>query len=113
MGGSRRDYLLEAFAIAGEIGSKPPVNVRSRSRQGSACCARNGTRATGYFGSAEAQMALTDLKRDPSDDAFLTPLITRRARRWDPTFARPESAGRAMGYDQAIADARAWLTGQR
>jgi hypothetical protein len=44
------------------------------------------------------------------DSAFLAPFVSRaRAALRDEGFAAAELAGRELGYEQAMASARAWL----
>jgi hypothetical protein len=48
--------------------------------------------------------------RERADEAFLTPVIARtRGALGDPAFTAAESAGRSLSYEEAIAQARAWL----
>ena len=55
-------------------------------------------------------MAQTGLQRDPADEAFLAPLMAQRAMRWESRHStRPPTSGRALGYEEAIAEVRAWL----
>jgi hypothetical protein len=56
------------------------------------------------------QATRTGVRRDPADESFLAPLVeaTRRAT-GDARFAEHESAGRALSYDRAIEEVRAWL----
>jgi hypothetical protein len=71
---------------------------------------RECEQAARFFGAAEAQMGQTGLHRDPADEAFLAPLIAtaREALGWT-AFAAAEAGGRALTYDQALAEARAWF----
>jgi len=62
------------------------------------------------FGVTQAQLEQTGYHRDPADEAFLTPLIARAHERLGATaFAAAETAGRALSYEDALAEARAWL----
>jgi hypothetical protein len=48
--------------------------------------------------------------RERADEAFLAPLIARaRGALDDAAFTAAESAGRSLSYEEAIAQARAWL----
>ena len=61
-------------------------------------------------GMAEAQARDTGRRRDAADEAFLGPLVTKaREALGTATFVAVESAGRAVTYDDAIAEARSWL----
>jgi len=67
-------------------------------------------RAAHYFGAAEAQAAQTGLHRDPTDEAFLAPLVAKaRLAIGETSFAVAETAGRAQHYDATIAEIRVWL----
>jgi hypothetical protein len=70
--------------------------------------------AAGLFGAAEGQKVQSGLYRDPSDEAFLAPMMQRaRDALGSTAFAAAEATGRAVGYDEAIAKARAWLKSRR
>ncbi len=89
--------LLEALAIAGEIGSKPAGQSALEVAAGLASL-REGLGARGeVFGAAEAQMAQTGLQRDPADEAFLAPLIAQARRRWAPRIRRRRDRGPSTG----------------
>jgi hypothetical protein len=104
------DRLLEATVIALEIGSKPAGQSALEVAAGLDALRGEWERSAGFFGSAEAQMAQTGIKRDPADEGFLAPLIANaRKALGAPAFSAAESAGCRLGYDVAIADARAWL----
>jgi non-specific serine/threonine protein kinase len=69
--------------------------------------------AARFYGAAEAQTGQTGLRRDPSDEAFLAPLVERtRAALGDDAFGRADAAGRALAWEQAMAQARGWLAGE-
>jgi predicted ATPase/class 3 adenylate cyclase len=68
--------------------------------------------AARFYGAAEGQTGQTGLRRDPSDEAFLVPLVERtRAALGDDAFGRADAAGRALAWEQAMAQARGWLAG--
>jgi hypothetical protein len=66
-------------------------------------------RAARLHGAAEFKR--TDgLHRDPADEAFLSPLITKALTALSPNqFASAESGGRALSYEQAMFEVRTWL----
>jgi predicted ATPase/class 3 adenylate cyclase len=105
-----RRMLLEVLAIAEEIGSKP---AGQSALEVSACLAalrEEWQRAALFFGTAEAQSERTGLHRDPADEAFLAPLIAKvRAALGSAPFGAAEAAGRALSYEDAMVEARAWL----
>lgn len=102
--------LAEALAIATGIGSK-----RAGQSALEVCVALHASdgeweRAATLFGAAEAQVTQTGLHRDPTDEAFLAPMIDRARQALGATaFAAAEAMGRALPYDAAVAQARAWL----
>jgi hypothetical protein len=72
------------------------------------------SRAARQYGAAEALAAQTGIARDPADTAFLAPLVARiKTRLGAEPFARLEAEGRTLAYDEAMADASAWLATQR
>ena len=75
---------------------------------------RDWATAARLFGAAEAQVTQTGLQRDPSDDAFLQPLMAQaRASLGLAAFDAAANAGRALGYEEAVAKSRAWLGDMR
>lgn len=105
-----RRMLLEVLTIAEEIGSKP---AGQSALEVSACLAalrEEWECAALLFGTAEAQSERTGLHRDPADEAFLAPLIAKaRAALGSASFGAAEAAGRALSYEDAMMEARAWL----
>jgi len=66
--------------------------------------------AARFYGIAEAQAAKTGLRRDPTDEAFLSPHIAQARSTLGPqAFAAAESAAAALTYDSALDEVRAWL----
>ena len=110
---SARRRLVDVLRISDEIGSKPAGQSVVEVCAGMAALEGDWLRAARFFGAAEEQTSYTGISRDPADDAYLRPLI-ERARRTasDDAFASAEQAGRALTYEDVIAEARAWLTGQ-
>ena len=109
-----RDRLSEAMAIAGEIGSKPAGQSALDVSGGLAALRNDWARAARLFGAAEAQIAKTGLQREPADEAFLGPLIAQAREALGPAaFDAAATAGRALGYEEAMTESRAWLEGWR
>jgi predicted ATPase len=109
-GDRARAMLLETFAIAGEIGTKPAGLSALEVSAGLAAMRTEWPRAARLFGAAEAQLAQTGLHRDPADEAFLAPLIQQaRDALGAEAFDLAATSGRALGYEDAIAEARSWL----
>ena len=111
-GESSRHLLLEALAIAEELGSKAAGQSLLEVAAGLAAIRQEAERAARFYGAAEAQGAESGLRRDPADEIFLAPLVARaRAALGAAAFAAAEQAGRVLPYDAAMAEARAWLVG--
>jgi non-specific serine/threonine protein kinase len=110
---SARRRLVDVLRISDEIGSKPAGQSVVEVCAGMAALQGDWLRAARFFGAAEKQTSYTGISRDPADDAYLRPLI-ERARRTsgDDAFASAEQAGRALTYEDVIAEARDWLTAQ-
>ncbi|HEX8009450.1 MAG TPA: tetratricopeptide repeat protein [Casimicrobiaceae bacterium] len=109
-----RTVLLEALTIAEEIGSRPAGQSVLDVCAGLAAIRREWERAARFYGVVQAQIGDTGIQRDPTDEAFLKPLIAQSRDTLGPSsFAGAEAAGRALGYDDAIAEARAWLVNRR
>ncbi len=104
--------LIEALAIADEIGSKPTLLSVLEVSAGLAAARGDFPRAARIYGAAEAHAASTGLHRDPADEAFLRPLMTRSAAALGPAYASAEAAGRNLDYDEAMREVRAWLAAE-
>jgi predicted ATPase/DNA-binding winged helix-turn-helix (wHTH) protein len=102
--------LLEALAIAAEIGSKRMGQSVLEVSAGLAALREEWEYAARFYGAAEAQAGQTGLHRDPADEAFLAPRIAQaREALAAAAFATAEGAGRALVYEEAMGEARAWL----
>lgn len=67
-------------------------------------------RAAQLYGAADLQFEQSGFHREPADEAFHSPLIAQaREALGAAGFAAVEAAGRALSYDTATAEARAWL----
>ena len=109
-GDAAKKMLREALAIANEIGSKPAGQSVLEVCAGHAVLAQNWQQAALFYGAAEAQAAQTGFHRDPADEAFLAPLVTKAQTALGlEAFATAEGAGRRLSYEAAMAEARAWL----
>jgi tetratricopeptide (TPR) repeat protein len=109
-GDRARAALLEVRAIAEEIGSKPAGQSVLEVCAGLGVLDAEWECAARLFGAAEAQTGQTGLHRDPTDEAFLAPLIAKaRAVLGESAYATAETAGRALSYEEAMAEAHAWL----
>jgi predicted ATPase/class 3 adenylate cyclase len=105
-----RQTLLEVITIADEIGSKPVGQSVLEVSAGLASSRTEWERAARFYGAVEARIVETGLQRDPADEAFLGPLIAKaRENLGVEMFAAAAAAGRALAYEPAILEARAWL----
>jgi predicted ATPase len=104
------EMLLEVHAIAGEVGSKPVGQSVLEVSAGLAALREDWPRSAAFFGAAESQAGQTGLHRDPADEAFLAPLIAKgRKALGASAFASAEASGRAMPYEEVMAQVREWL----
>jgi predicted ATPase/class 3 adenylate cyclase len=102
--------LREVHAVVEEIGSKPLGQSALEVCAGLAALGNESEHAARFFGAVEAQTERTGIHRDPTDEAFLAPLIARaRESLGTAAFAAAEDTGRVLGYEEAMAEARAWL----
>jgi len=105
-----RSLLLEVFTIAEQTGSKPAGQSALEVSAGLAALEQDWERASRYYGLAEQQTRYTGIRRDPADEAFLRPLMARTRDELGPArFDASHAAGLALNYEEAVAEARAWL----
>jgi predicted ATPase len=105
-----RRALREVVAIAAEARSMPVGQSALEVTAGYAAGLDEPARALRYFAAAEANAGSTGIQRDPTDEAFLRPLIDRaRAALTTDAAGAAERRGRELGYESALADVRAWL----
>jgi hypothetical protein len=106
-----RELLQEALTIAEATGSRPAGQSALEVAAGLAALEKDVERFARLYGAAEAQMLRTGIRRDPADQAFLQPLLAEsRAALGEQRFSSAEASGRALPFDQALADVRAWLS---
>lgn len=105
-----RKMLLDVLSISQEIGSKPAGKSALEVCAGLAAFCKERERAAFFFGAAEAETGQTGIQRDPADEAFLAPLISKtRDALGLAEFAVAVEAGRARSYEEVMVEARAWL----
>ena len=103
--------LLEVLAIAEQIGSKPAGQGALEVCAGRAVLLGDHALAAWFYGAAQTQAEQSGFHRDPTDEAFLRPLVEQtQAALGTASFAAAEEAGRRLSYGQALAEARDWLT---
>ncbi|HUP96540.1 MAG TPA: tetratricopeptide repeat protein [Usitatibacter sp.] len=106
-----RIMVGEAAAIAESTGSKPVGQSVLEVCAGMAAKAQKWSSTARFFGAAEAEAAHTGIRRDPADESFVAPRVAiARAAMGPDKFAASEAEGRALAYDQALAEARTWLS---
>jgi hypothetical protein len=102
--------VREGLAIVEEIGSKRMGVAHLDCSTGLAAAVGDWARAARLLGTAEALREQMGLHREPTDEETLAQIIGRtRAALGDSAFAAAESEGRAVSFDEAIAEARTWL----
>jgi predicted ATPase/class 3 adenylate cyclase len=108
--GGARQALQEVLAIAEETKSMPAGQSALEVASGFAAALGEPERSLRYFAAAEANTDLTGIQRDPTDDAFLRPLIAKAREALDAAAAKAaERAGHDAGYERTLADVRSWL----
>jgi predicted ATPase/class 3 adenylate cyclase len=113
-GAQAQEILLEVLAISIEMQSKPTGQCALDVCAALAALCGEWKRAARFFGIVEGQAEQTGYHRDPSDEAFLAPLITQsRTVLGNDTFTHAETEGHAVSYDDAIVEARVWLSSLR
>jgi hypothetical protein len=106
-----RAMLLETLAIAVATGSKSASQSVFEVSAGLASARGEWERAARLYGAAEALAAQTGFKPDSADEAFLAPQILKaRSMLSSEQFDSAVEAGRALGVDEALAEARTWLS---
>jgi predicted ATPase/class 3 adenylate cyclase len=105
-----RALLMEVVAIAEEIGSKQAWQSGLDVCTGLAVLLGDFDGAATFFGAAEALAIQTGIQRDPTDSAFLLPLVERaRAALGGQSFAATAESGGALTYAETLQQARDWL----
>ena len=100
--------------IADDIGSNTVGQSVLEVSAGLAALREEWESVARLFGAAEAHTAKTGLHRDPTDEAFLAPLVARaRDMLGTARFTATELASRSLSYPEAFKMARLWLQDQR
>ena len=102
--------LLEVLDIVEETGSQSAGQSVLEVTSGLAARRDESKMAARLYGAAEAQAGRTGLHRDLADEAFLAPLIGKtRGALSGSAYAAAEAGGRALAYEEALLETRAWL----
>ena len=105
-----RDYLREALSIVEATMSKPAGQSVLEVCAGLAVARQQWPAAARFYGMAEGEAAKTGIRRDPADDAFLSPRMAEaRHALGEEVFLAGEREGRALSFGPALKTARAWL----
>jgi non-specific serine/threonine protein kinase len=104
-----RNTLLDVISIAEETGSRSAGGSVLDVSSGLAASLEAWQPAARFYGAAEAHMNYTGIRRDPTDEAFLSPLIENARARLGVAFDEAESAGRRLPYESAMTEVRSWL----
>jgi non-specific serine/threonine protein kinase len=105
-----REMVREGLAIAEEIGSSRTGHVHLSNATGLAAFLGEWTFAARLHGATNALSEQMGYRREPEDQATYAPVIARTREALGSTaFAAAEISGRSLSYDEAIAEARAWL----
>jgi len=102
--------LREALAIALESGSKHVGNSVLESSAALGAVVGEWTYAARLNAAVEAYLGQTGVQRRSVDEGFFGTLITMtREALGEADFAAAERGGRALSYEEAMAEARGWL----
>jgi predicted ATPase/class 3 adenylate cyclase len=105
------DLLCQVLAITGETGARQALQSAFEVAAGLAASRGDWERAARLFGTAERHMQVTEYRRDPADEAFLSSWIARtRGALGDARFEALETAGRSVDFSAEADDIRNWLT---
>ncbi len=108
--GPAAGFLAEAIAIAEETGSKPVGQGALDVCAGLASARKQWETAARFHGMAQAQLGLTGLHRDPADEAFLAPRVAAARKALGAASCEAaQASGHGLGYEQSLAEARAWI----
>jgi predicted ATPase len=105
-----RAKLLESAALGEEIGSRRIEYGVLAVAVGFMIARSAWKHAARLYGVLESMLKQLAVRQDPADEGFLAPLIARaRGELGESSFAEACDGGRALSYEQALAEARAWL----
>jgi predicted ATPase/class 3 adenylate cyclase len=104
------DLLRQVLAIATETQSRQAMQSFFEVAAGFAASMKDWERAARLFGTAERHMNETGIRRDPADEAFLSPWLARAGDALGrEQFARQLAAGGSVPFDKARDEAGDWL----
>ena len=102
--------LREALALTAEIGDQLGGCYALVVTAGLGSVVGEWVYAARLNAAAEAHLGQSGLQRDGIDEVFIRPLVTEaREALGEPAFAEAVRGGRALSYEEAMAEARGWL----
>ena len=106
-----RSLLLESLQISQEIGSARAGHYALKGATEFATLRAEWALAARLFGALEAHTEELGLRDTPSGEAIFAEKIAKaREALGNAAFAATEDAGRLLSFDDALTEARAWLT---
>ena len=110
VGSRARDFLLESLQIIEDLGLMITGADLLDVFAGLAALQGDSRSAARMNGASERRRVEMGSCRDPADEGLLAPLIAKaRATLGDEAFAAAQAAGRALSYEAALVEVRAWL----
>jgi predicted ATPase/DNA-binding winged helix-turn-helix (wHTH) protein len=107
---ARAALVRDALDISDELGSRYAGQIALDVCVGLSALAGEPESCARFLGATEALAARTGLHRDAADDAFVAPLVQHARDACAPKrFPAEQAAGRALAYEEAVLEARAWL----
>jgi hypothetical protein len=105
-----REIVSEALQIAAQIGSKPARRNALDVAVGLAGLLEDWRRAARTYGAAQLELEQTGVRRETADDVFISPWVAKaRAALGESAFGAAEAEGRALAFEESVAETRAWL----
>jgi predicted ATPase/DNA-binding winged helix-turn-helix (wHTH) protein len=105
-----RTMLLESLSISDELGSRRGRLVVMEVCAGLAASLQQWPLTPRFDGAADIHTVQMGRRRDAPDAAFLAPLVERAKHAMGPTdFEEARISGRALSYDEAVAEMTQWL----
>ena len=105
-----RELLAEVLTVVEESGVRTTGQVALDVCSALAAARGEWTTAARIYGASESHRLRLGSQREPVDDAFLAPHLARtREALGAPAFAAAEAGGRAVVYEEALAEAGRWL----
>ena len=102
-------YLCEALAIAEEIGSRSSGLAILGISAALAAARGDWNRSARCYGAAKAESSRQGFAANPEDSIIMPLVALARSTLGEEPFAAAEGAGQKLGYEEAIAEVRAWL----